>query len=321
MRIYLAPMEGLLDFLLRGILTEIGGIDVCVSEFIRINNTLLPDHRFFSVVPELYNNCKTEIGVPVKVQILGSDPICMAENAAKIASLGAYGIDLNFGCPAPTVNRNRGGAALLKEPDLMFSIVESVRRSVPKNIPVSSKMRLGFDSKELALVCAEALASAGSEEIVVHARTKTDGYKPPAYWDWIGKIRNHVKVPIIANGEIWDAESATRCKEISGCDDIMIGRGAVASPGLALLIRGTNFNHLPWNQIVDLLEKYYFRMKDTTKIQNVSGRIKQWLHYLSRQYPEADFLFGSVKRLSDPNEIITTLKTIPIESQKLTIPV
>ncbi|MBM9549069.1 tRNA-dihydrouridine synthase [Leptospira sp. 201903074] len=299
MRILLAPMEGLLDYRLRDTLTRVGGFDECVSEFIRVNDTLLPSHRFYRYVPELYEGCRTKAGVPVKVQLLGSDPICMAENASKVASLGAYGIDINFGCPAPTVNRNRGGAALLKEPDLMFAIVKAIRSAVPKNIPVTAKMRLGFDSTELALVCAKALEEGGVEEIVVHARTKTDGYKPPAYWDWIAKIRAAVKVPVVANGEVWTAEDAKRCLAVSGCHDIMIGRGVVANPALALMIRTDRNKSLPWEEMKEILFQYWLSLETDMEAKSRAGRIKQWLHYLSREYPEAEKDFETVKRFTN----------------------
>ena len=120
-------MEGLLDHLLRDTLTQAGrmaatgsgGIDACVTEFIRITSALLPADRFYRVVPELRHRGRTPSGVPVRVQFLGSDPACMAENAARVATLGALGIDLNFGCPTKLVNRHGGGAALLKDPELM----------------------------------------------------------------------------------------------------------------------------------------------------------------------------------------------------------
>ncbi|PJZ85048.1 tRNA dihydrouridine synthase [Leptospira harrisiae] len=298
MRILLAPMEGLLDYRLRDTLTQVGGFDECVSEFIRVNDTLLPSHRFYRYVPELYEGCRTRAGVPVKVQLLGSDINCMAENASKVASLGAYGIDINFGCPAPTVNRNRGGAALLKEPDQMFAIVKAIRKAVPSVIPVTAKMRLGYDSTEQALVCAKALEEGGAEEIVVHARTKTDGYKPPAYWDWIYKIGSTVKIPVVANGEIWTEEDAVRCKEISGCQDIMIGRGAVANPALALMIRGERKENLSWDEVKKILHRYWQSLEADMEVKSRAGRIKQWLHYLSRQYPEAERDFEIVKRLT-----------------------
>lgn len=302
-------MEGLLDYRLRDTLTRVGGFDECVSEFIRVNDTLLPSHRFYRYVPELYEGCRTKVGVPVKVQLLGSDPICMAENASKVASLGAFGIDINFGCPAPTVNRNRGGAALLKEPDLMFAIVKAIRSAVPKEIPVTAKMRIGFDSTELALVCAKALEEGGAEEIVVHARTKTDGYKPPAYWDWITKIRATVKVPVVANGEIWTAEDARRCLEVSGCKDIMIGRGVVANPALALMIRTDRNKSLTWEEMKEILHQYWLSLETDMEAKSRAGRIKQWLHYLSRQYPEAERDFEIVKRFTKLEDFTKYLKT------------
>lgn len=308
MKIYLAPMEGLLDHFLRKILTQIGGYDLCVSEFIRINQHLLSDSSILQVVPELKNNSHTASGIPVKVQILGSDPVCMAENAEKIAKLGAYGIDLNFGCPAPTVNRNRGGSILLKEPDLLYQIVQSVRKSVPKEIPVTSKMRLGYESKDLAIESALALQDGGSAEIVVHARTKVDGYKPPAYWEWIRKIKTHLRIPIIANGEIWDVESANRCKEVSGCADIMIGRGAVSNPNLANQIRSNGSKRLDWDQVVSILQNFVEDMESYSNQIHSSGRVKQWLKYLAREYPEAKYGFEISKKENHSFQIIENLK-------------
>jgi len=131
MILLLAPMEGLLDHLLRDTLTRAGGVDRCVSEFIRVTGTLLPERAFLRVVPELANGGRTAAGVPVRAQLLGSDPVCLAENAARLAGLGPAGIDLNFGCPAKVVNRHGGGAALLQDPELLMRIVGAVRRAVP----------------------------------------------------------------------------------------------------------------------------------------------------------------------------------------------
>src|SRR5262249_33912418 len=147
------------------------------------------------------------------------------------------GIDLNFGCPAKVVNRHGGGSALLVDPPLLGRIVEAVRRAVPRELPVSAKMRLGGEDTALAVDCARALAEAGASELVVHARTKADGYRPPAYWEKIPAIREAVAVPVIANGEIWTVEDAQRCRRVSGCAALMLGRGMVVDPGLARAIR------------------------------------------------------------------------------------
>ena len=119
MRLLLAPMEGLLDHCLRDVLTRAGGVDRCVSEFIRVTDQLLPARVFLRLMPELAQGSRTAAGTPVRAQLLGSDAACLADNAAALAALGAEGIDLNFGCPAPTVNRHRGGAVLLDEPELV----------------------------------------------------------------------------------------------------------------------------------------------------------------------------------------------------------
>src|ERR1044071_9360271 len=185
MQIALAPMEGLVDDVLRDVLTRVGGIDWCVTEFIRVNDQLLPSHLFHRHAPELAEGARTRAGTPMHVQLLGSDPACLADNAALACTLGAPVVDLNFGCPAKTVNKSRGGAVLLKEPDLLHAIVRAVRAATPAAIPVTAKMRLGSDCTSVALDCARALADGGASQIVVHARTKADGYKPPAHWEWI----------------------------------------------------------------------------------------------------------------------------------------
>ena len=302
-------MEGLLDHLLRDTLTKPGsgvtgsGIDACVTEFIRVTNTLLPADRFHRVVPELRNRGRTPSGVPVRVQFLGSDPACMADNAALVATLGAPGVDLNFGCPAKLVNRHGGGAALLKDPELMRAIVCAVRQAVPAAIPVTAKMRLGYDTPDVALDCAMALADGGAAEIVVHARTRTDGYRPPAYWEWIARIREHVRVPVIANGEIWDVEDARRCRAVSGCDDIMLGRGAVANPALALMIRGDRDAGFPWAEVREMLRHFWDAVELQMPERHRHGRMKQWLLHLERHYPEAQEQFGLIRRLVRPEDI------------------
>src|SRR5689334_6979160 len=143
-QLLLAPMEGLLDYTLRDTLTRVGGMDRCVSEFIRVTGTLLPDRAVLRIVPELHNGVRTRAGTRGRAQLMGSDPVCLAENAARLATLQPAGIDLNFGCPAKVVNRHGGGAMLLQDPELVHRIVAAVRRAVPAAMPVSAKMRLGY---------------------------------------------------------------------------------------------------------------------------------------------------------------------------------
>ena len=315
MTLLLAPMEGLLDFVLRDVLTRVGGVDRCVSEFIRITGTLLPDKVFLRYVPELHHGGRTLAGVPVRAQLLGSDPVCMAENAARLAALGPEGIDLNFGCPAKVVNRHGGGAALLQEPERIATLVAAVRRAVPAHLPVSAKMRLGFNDASLALECAQAMQAGGACEIVVHARTKLDGYRPPAYWEQIPAIRAAVSVPVVANGEIWTVEDAQRCRAVSGCDALMLGRGMVADPGLARALRAVDAGRpgsdaVQWVDLLPHLQDFWRLVCEHLEPRQRAGRLKQWLNLMRRRFPEAEQAYQQVRTLTDQQAISVWLETL-----------
>ncbi len=294
-------MEGLLDHSLRDTLTRVGGVDLCVSEFIRVTDQLLPDRVFTRIVPELLAGARTPAGTPVRAQLLGSDPECLADNAAALAALGPAGIDLNFGCPAPTVNRHRGGAVLLDEPELVWRIVRAVRRAVPPQMPVSAKMRLGHRDWDRMLENARAIEDGGAAELTVHARTKAHGYRPPAYWHRIAEIRAELKLPVVANGEVWSVDDARRCLAESGCSAIMLGRGIVADPGLALALRGQAAPD--WPALLPLLRDWWQRMATHVAPRHRAGRLKQWLNMLRRRFPEAGAAFDAVRTLNDARAV------------------
>jgi len=299
----LAPMEGLVDHLLREELTALGDYELAVSEFIRITDQLLPKRVFTRIVPELLNGGATLAGTLVRPQLLGSDPACLADNAARLAELAPPGIDLNFGCPAKCVNRHRGGAILLDEPELLHEIVAAVRRAVPASIAVSAKMRLGVDDRGRMLECADALARGGAAQLVVHARTKRDGYKPPAHWHELARIQEAVAIPVVANGEIWSLQDALQARRESHCSALMLGRGAVADPGLALAIRAHDRGEAgaasDWSPLAPSLLSYWRRVRQAVQPKHQAGRIKQWLHYLRRRHPQADPLYQQLRTVSN----------------------
>lgn len=312
MRIFLAPMEGVVDYHFRSIYSEIGGIDLCVSEFIRVNDLPLPKQVLLRECPELVQNFRyaesgqmnrpghTGHDIPVRLQLLGSNPETLAETAQTAAQLGAPAIDLNFGCPAKTVNKSMGGAVLLNDSRRLYDIVSAVRRAVPQAIPVTAKIRLGFSARENYVENAVAIAEAGANEICVHARSRADKYDPPAYWNCIAEIKEALAIPVIANGEIWNIEDWSDCAQQSRCHDFMLGRGLIACPDLALQIKakrsGVECNPLQWTDILPWLYRFYLETKASYPERFLGNRVKQWLFYLQMHYPEAISFFAEIKR-------------------------
>lgn len=307
MEIALAPMEGLADAMLRDLITRQGGIDWCVSEFVRVTDQLLAPAAFYQLAPELKNNSSTPVGTPMRLQLLGSDPVCLAENAARAAELGARVVDLNFGCPAKTVNKSRGGAILLREPERLYRIAELVSAALPAQVPLTAKMRLGYEDTSPALDCARALAAGGATQLVVHARTKLQGYKPPAHWEWIARISEVVDIPVLANGEIWSVDDWKKCREVSGAQSVMIGRGLVCQPDLARQIKaaavGEDYQPLDWAGLWPLLQEFWLRARQTVSPRHAPGRLKQWLSMLMRNYPEAGAFFQHIRRETECERI------------------
>ena len=307
MKILLAPMEGVVDSVLRDLITRMGGVDYCVTEFVRVTQHILPTKVFFQYCPELHNGSRTAAGTPVFVQLLGGQPDPMAENAAMADSLGAFGIDLNFGCPAKTVNRHDGGAALLKSPDRVFEITRAVRAAVHPDKPVTVKVRLGYDNKNYVTEIAQAASEGGAHWLTVHGRTKTEGYRPPAHWEEIATMGEAASIEVIANGDIWSPEDHARCQKVSGCQSTMLGRGLVARPSLALEIRGQTQrpNVSYWKPF---LETFLVNSQNLRHEKYAVCRLKQLSKLMSRTYPEMGQLFQEIKRLQKVADMQNALK-------------
>jgi tRNA-dihydrouridine synthase C len=292
---------------MRELLSSLGGIDRCVTEFLRVSDRLLPPRVFRRICPELDQGGHTASGVPVYLQLLGGQPQVVAENAARGAELGAPGIDLNFGCPARTVNRSDGGSIILRDPQRVHDITSSVRRAVPSGVPVTVKTRLGYEDRSRFLDIVRAVESAGADELTIHARTKRHGYRPPAYWEDIARAREVATLPIIANGEIWSPGDALRCRDVSGCEDLMLGRGALCRPDLPRLVvaatRGDTLSPLDWAEITPLLARFFELNLASYDASHAGNPLKQWLVYLRSYYLEAALLFEQIKRLRDPADI------------------
>ncbi|MCS5960718.1 tRNA dihydrouridine(16) synthase DusC [Klebsiella pneumoniae subsp. pneumoniae] len=281
-------MEGVLDSLVRELLTEVNDYDLCITEFLRVVDQLLPVKSFYRLCPELHHQSRTPSGTRVRVQLLGQYPEWLAENAARAVALGSWGVDLNCGCPSKLVNGSGGGATLLKDPELIYRGAKAMREAVPEHLPVTVKVRLGWDSGERRFEIADAVQQAGGQRTGgsrpyqrrwLQSRTHQlagDRRDPPAP-DYPGGRQR---------GEIWDWQSAQDCMAVTGCDSVMIGRGALNVPNLSRVIK-YNEPRMPWPQVVQLLQKYTrLEKQGDTGLYHVA-RIKQWLGYLRKEYTEA----------------------------------
>jgi tRNA-dihydrouridine synthase C len=309
----LAPMEGVTDAPMRALMSERGGFTHLVTEFLRVSQTVLPAKVFHRDVSELRaaggNRGRTKEGLPVIVQLLGGNPERLAASAQEAVKLGALGIDLNFGCPAPTVNSHDGGATLLKFPCRLEEIVRAVRMAVPPHLSVSVKMRLGWDSAEPLLENCARSERAGASWITIHARTKTQGYQPPVYWGEIGEARKRARVPVVANGDIRSLSDLRSCREQTGCEHFMIGRGALANPSLPLLaarelglqarIVSPEPSPEEWREMILRFLEISAPLSDHPAYG--LRRVKQWLRFAATlgNFREFDL----VKRLEEESEL------------------
>ncbi len=305
--IYLAPMEGVTDPILRDVLCRHGGYDWCFSEFIRIPEEHLPDRTFLRLVPELGNGGFTSDGTPVRVQLLGDNPELLADSARQAVRLGARGIDLNFGCPSRFVHHS--GSMLLREPELIHDITQTVADRLQGDVVLSVKMRSGFaDKSELGTLVA-AVAVPGVSELTVHCRTRKELYRSEAL-DWTVLKPLHEQYPdltIIANGDIVDAESARNSREQSGCEGIMVGRGALGIPNLGHVIR-EDAEPMGYAMVLEVAAEFGRKLEELGLAErSILDRLKQFLGYARRGHPPVGEFFRGFCRIENLSQAYTLL--------------
>ncbi|MBQ8550861.1 MAG: tRNA dihydrouridine synthase DusB [Clostridia bacterium] len=218
----LAPMAGVADRAMRELCREYGAA-FAVSELVSSKGISMGDRKS-KILMSVHEKER-----PMAVQLFGSDPKIMADAARRAAEGNPDFIDINMGCPAPKVAGNGGGSALLKDPPLAEQIVKAVVEAVP--LPVTVKIRSGWDEDSInAVEMAKRCESAGAAAITVHGRTRKQMYAPPVDLDVIKAVKDAVKIPVIGNGDILTPADAAKMYEYTGCDFIMVGRGAMGAP-------------------------------------------------------------------------------------------
>lgn len=271
----LAPMEGVGDRCFRKAMAFIGGFDEAVRDFLRVpSNAHVKSLARVYVADEL-------TPIPLAAQIMGSDPELMAGMAQQLTQRGALRIDINCGCPSNIVTGRGAGSSLLKDPDILLEVAKAVVQAVP--IPVTLKMRSGYEDISLFTENVLAAQESGVRYITLHPRTKVDGYRPPARWDLIAKAKSLLKIPLIGNGDILNVDDALNMLRTTGCDALMIGRGSIMNPFIFHQIRAhySGENYQPsWEDLVAFIELYLTEMPPDSSMKLRVNKLKQLLGIL-----------------------------------------
>lgn len=307
-KVYLAPMEGVCDPPLRKILCAYGGYDECFSEFIRVTDQVLPAKTLLRDVPELLHDGKTDDGTPVRVQLLGDNAKAMAQSAQRAVSLGARSIDLNFGCPSRFVHH--AGAMLLKEPELIHRITATVREALDPTVFLSVKMRLGFADIAEAPALVQAVCVPGLNELILHARTRSELYRKDAlHWEVLAQVQAYmVDIPLVANGDIVDQDSAQCCMQKTKCRRLMVGRAAMAQPNLARMLKD-NMPPLSFRQKLALIPTLFAQLSESGFAEKSRlDRAKQYLGFVRRSDSAAAEFFKTFCHVKTQAEALALLK-------------
>jgi tRNA-dihydrouridine synthase B len=247
------------------------------------------------------------LSVPLAVQVFGADPEAAAEAARMLEDRGAALIDINAGCPVRKVARQGAGAALLRDPARLVRLVEAVRRGV--GIPVTVKVRLGWDGGSIHIVeTARRLASAGVDAIAVHARTAVQQYSGRADWAWIRRIKEAVPVPVVGNGDVTSVAAARAMLRETGCDGVMIGRGALGNPWLFTVLAhewgsdGGLFRHPDWGDFRRTVRGHVGSFLDGAP--RPAGHLRKLLSWYSRGCPDGARLRSQITEARDVGEML-----------------
>lgn len=279
--LFLAPMEGLGDRPFRRAMAMVGGFDEAVTEFIRV-----PKKAHVESLAKVYE--AEELGeIPLAAQIMGSDVELVAAMARELVKRGAQRIDLNCGCPSATVVGRGAGSSLLKEPKFLHQVAKSIVQAV--DVPVTVKMRSGFEDTTLLKENLLAAQESGIRFLTLHPRTKADGYGPPAKWELIAYAKSILQIPVVGNGDILNVEDARRMLKETGCDALMIGRGSAINPFIFHEIKasfaGEHF-HAPLSKLKEFIDVFVEQLSPASPTRNRIGKIKQLMSFLFRKTPE-----------------------------------
>ncbi len=293
----LAPMEGVTHPMFRALVAERGGVGVVCTEFVRVSRAPLS-------VAALEREVIKAPGVPLSVQVMGNEAEKMAEAAGVVAAAGADVVDVNLGCPMPRVVRKGVGAAMLKDPELLYDVLSQMRARVPGML--SAKIRAGFDDKSSVVAIAEVVEKAGADFIVVHPRRRADFYRGVADWRIVRVLKEALRIPVVGNGDVWYAADVLRMQRETGCDAVMLGRPALRNPWIFEqardLARGEEPRDPSGEELLSFLVDVRRRYEET--YARSVGKMKELVRYVGRTLNDDRAFMTEALRAPTTDEIL-----------------
>lgn len=301
---FLSPMAGLTDSVFRRLIKRLGGCGLVMTEFTSAEgltrNSLKSKRMLFYHEEER----------PVTAQLFGADPERLAEAARMVEDLGFDAIDLNLGCPAKKVVKACGGSALLREARLLEQILRTIREATA--MPFTIKIRAGWDEREIvALQVGKMAEDIGVDAVAFHARTRVQGFSGHSNWSLIGELKSYLRIPVIGNGDIVTPDDAFRMKKETGCDGVMIGRGALSNPWIFRQIDELQ-SGIPVTQ-PDVADKYqliksYFRLLFEEETPGAIGKMKQFASWFTHAIPHGAALRKSIYESQSESEVMARIE-------------
>jgi tRNA-dihydrouridine synthase B len=298
-----APMEGVTTPILRDEISQLGGVGVVCTEFIRISSEVIrPEHLRKQVIKSKHS--------ALSVQLMGKGSDWMAGAAEVLDEAGADVVDINMGCPTRRAVRGGVGAAMLKDPVLLEDVLSSMREKVTGIL--SAKIRAGFDNPDQVVMIAQTVQRAGADFIVVHPRCRKDHYKGVADWRIVKHLKENLDIPVIGNGDCWYASDALRLEEMTGCDGVMIGRPVLRNPWIFKQIQDLRTGREVYMPSGEEVFAFFYRVAkgyhQTLPEIRVVGKLKEFSKYLTSSIDDEKKLMKSALRSQSYEDLLKVME-------------